>query len=122
MPLRRAVISSGDALLATALRGWVSWQLMKDGRFAESEWLAVRTAESVEPRGDACIQDLSVYGTLLVRVATAAARDDRGAIAADFLASAGVRPHRLRATFRPVPGHHADSGSQCGHQELLSSA
>lgn len=96
--LRRAVdlaISSDDALLAAALKGGVSWQLMKDGRFAESERLAVRTAESVEPHGEAPLQDLSVYGTQLVRAATAAARDDRGAIAADFLASASEVAQRL---------------------------
>jgi hypothetical protein len=96
--LRRAVdlaVSSDDALLAAALKGGVSWQMMKDGRFAESERLAVRTAESVEPHGEAPLQDLSVYGTQLVRAATAAARDDRGAIAADFLASASEVAQRL---------------------------
>jgi transcriptional regulator with XRE-family HTH domain len=98
MALRRAVdlaIRSDDALLATALKGSVSWQLVECGRFAESERLAVRTAESVEPRGDAPMRDLSVYGTLLVTAAIAAARDDRGAIAADFLASAGEVAQRL---------------------------
>ncbi|MCA1675435.1 MAG: helix-turn-helix domain-containing protein [Actinobacteria bacterium] len=98
MALRRAVDladSSDDALLAAALKGGVSWQLMKDGRFTESERLAVRTAASVEPRGDAPLQDLAVYGTQLVRAATAAARDDRGAIAAEFLATAGEVAQRL---------------------------
>lgn len=96
--LRRAVdlaLGSDDALLAAALKGGVSWQLMMNGRFAESERLAVRTAESMQPRGDVPLQELSVYGTQLVRAATAAARDDRGAIAADFLASAGEVAQRL---------------------------
>jgi transcriptional regulator with XRE-family HTH domain len=98
MALRRAVglaISSDDALLAAALKGGVSWQLMESGRFAESERLAVRTAESMEPRGDAPLQDLSLYGTQLVRAATAAARDDRGTVAADFLAMADEVAQRL---------------------------
>jgi transcriptional regulator with XRE-family HTH domain len=98
MALRRAVdfaLSSDDALLAAALKGSVSWQLMEGGRFEDSERLAVRTAESVEPRGDASMQDLSVYGTLLIRAATAAARDERGAAATDFLALAGDVAQRL---------------------------
>ncbi len=98
MALRRAVdlaIGSDDALLATALKGSVSWQLMEGGRFAEAERVAVRTAESVEPCGDVSMQDLSVYGTLLVRAGTAVARDDRGATAADFLASADEVAQRL---------------------------
>jgi transcriptional regulator with XRE-family HTH domain len=96
--VRRAVdlaSSSDDALLAAALKGGMSWQLMMNGRFAESERLAVRTAESVEPRGDAPLQELSVHGTQLVRAATAAARDDRGAVAADFLSLAGEIAQRL---------------------------
>ncbi|MGH3974082.1 MAG: helix-turn-helix domain-containing protein [Pseudonocardiaceae bacterium] len=97
--LRRAVdlaLSSDDALLAAALKGGMSWQLMKDGRFAESERLAVRTAESVKPHGDVPLHGLSVYGTQLVRAATAAARDDRGAVAADFLVAAGEVAQRLK--------------------------
>jgi transcriptional regulator with XRE-family HTH domain len=98
MALRHAVdlaISSDDALLAAALKSSVSWQLLEGGRFAEAERLAVRTAENMEPCGDTPLADLSVYGTLLIRAATAAARADRSAIAADFLASAGEVAQRL---------------------------
>jgi transcriptional regulator with XRE-family HTH domain len=91
MAVRHAVdlASSGDdALLAAALRGSLSWQLMVSGRFAEAERMAVRTAESIEPNGSVPVQDLSAYGSLLVTAATAAARDHRGAVAGDFLSSA----------------------------------
>lgn len=96
--VRRAVdlaAGSDDALLAAALKGQVSHQLMVGGRLAEAQRIAVRTAESIEPSGDVPIQGLSVYGSLLVTAATAAARDHRAAIAADLLGSAGEVAHRL---------------------------
>jgi hypothetical protein len=98
MAVRRAMVLAAigdDALLATAVKGSVSWQLMEDGRFVEAERLAVRTAESIEPHGDVPMAELSVHGTLLIRAATAAARNDRSTIATDFLASAGEVAQRL---------------------------
>ncbi len=91
MAARRAldlVAGGDDALLAAVLKGSVSWQLLVSGRFAEAERVAVRAAESIEPHGEVPAQALSVYGSLLVQVANAAARDRRSAIAADFLSSA----------------------------------
>jgi transcriptional regulator with XRE-family HTH domain len=90
MAARRAIdiaADGDDALLAGVLKGSVSWQLLVSGRFAEAEQVAVRAAESIEPHGEVSAQALSVYGSLLVQVANAAARDGRGAIAADFLES-----------------------------------
>ena len=98
MAVRRAVdlASSGDdALLAAALKGSLSWQLMVGGRFVEAERVAVRTAESIEPRGDVPVQELSTYGSLLITAATAAARDDRSTVAADFLGSASEVAQRV---------------------------
>ncbi len=82
------VAGGDDALLAAVLRGSVSWQLLVSGRFRDAEGVAVRTAEGIEPHGDVPAQALSVYGSLLVQVANAAARDGRSAIAGDFLGSA----------------------------------
>ena len=98
MAVRHAVdlaSSGGDALLAAALRGSLSWQLMVSGRFVEAERMAVLTAESIEPSGNVPVQDLSAYGSLLVTAATAAARDHRGAVARDFLSSAGEVAQRV---------------------------
>jgi transcriptional regulator with XRE-family HTH domain len=100
MAVRRAVdlaANGDDALLAAALKGSLSWQLMVSGRFAEAERVAVRTAESIEPSGNVPVQDLSAYGSLLVTAATAAARDDRRVVAGDFLQSAGEVAQRLGA-------------------------
>lgn len=98
MAVRRAVDLAGtgdDELLVAAVKGSLSWQLMVSGRFAEAERVAVRTATNIERSGNATVQDLSAYGSLLVTAATAAARDDRGAVAGDFLASASEVAQRL---------------------------
>lgn len=98
MAVRRAVdlaANGDDALLAAALKGSLSWQLMVGGRFIEAERVAIRTAESIEPRGDVPVQGLSAYGSLLITAATAAARDDRRTVAADFLSSASEVAHRV---------------------------
>lgn len=91
MAVRRALdlIAGGDdALLAAVLTGSVSWQLLVSGRFQDAERVAIRAAESIEPHGEVPAQALSVYGSLLVQVANAAARDGRSALAGDFLKSA----------------------------------
>jgi transcriptional regulator with XRE-family HTH domain len=98
MAVRHAVdlASSGDdALLATALKGSLSWQLMVNGRFTEAERVAIRTAESIEPDGDVPVQDLSAYGSLLITAATAAARDRRSTVAADLLGLASEVAQRV---------------------------
>ncbi|MGH3481497.1 MAG: hypothetical protein ACRDQD_32360, partial [Nocardioidaceae bacterium] len=98
MAVRSAVdlaADGDDALLAAAVKGSLSWQLMVGGRFADAERVAVRTAETIEPSGDVQVQDLSAYGSLLVTAATAAARDDRGAVAGDFLQSASEVSQRV---------------------------
>lgn len=74
-----------DPLLAAVLKGSVSWHLLVGGRFDEAERVAARTAESIEPHGDVPPAALSVYGSVLVQVANAAARGGRNAIAEDFL-------------------------------------
>ncbi|MGH3996175.1 MAG: helix-turn-helix domain-containing protein [Pseudonocardiaceae bacterium] len=100
MAARRAldlVAGGDDALLAAVLKGGVSWQLLVSGRFLDAERVAVRAAESIEPHGDVPAQALSVYGSLLVQVTNAAARDGRGAIAGDFLVSAREVARRVAA-------------------------
>ncbi|MEO7196820.1 MAG: helix-turn-helix domain-containing protein [Pseudonocardiaceae bacterium] len=91
MAARRAldlVAHGDDALLAAVLKGSVSWHLLVSGRFSDAERVAARAAASIEPHGDVPAQALSVYGSLLVQVANAAARDGRAAIAGEFLGSA----------------------------------
>lgn len=92
MAARRALdlaASGDDALFEAVLKGGVSWQLLVSGRFLDAETVAVRAAQSIEPHGDVPAPALSVYGSLLVQVANAAARNRRSAIAGNFLESAG---------------------------------
>jgi transcriptional regulator with XRE-family HTH domain len=79
------VADGDDPLLAAVLKGSGSWHLLVSGRFDEAERVAARTAASIEPHGDTPEPALSVYGSVLVQVANAAARGGRNAIAADFL-------------------------------------
>ncbi len=98
--MRRAVdlaASGDDGLLAASLKGYLSWQLLVAGRFGAAERVALQTAESIEPRGDAPLQHLSSHGSRLVSAATAAARDGRNAVARDLLASAAEVAHRVGA-------------------------
>jgi transcriptional regulator with XRE-family HTH domain len=111
MAARQAVdlVAGGDdVLLAAVLKGSVSWQLLVSGRFAEAERLAIRTAEGVEPHGEVPAQALSVYGSLLVQVANAAARDGRSALARHFLTEASEvagAPSGWAAPSRRMPHH-----------------
>jgi transcriptional regulator with XRE-family HTH domain len=100
LAMRRALdlaAEGDDELLAAVLKGAVSWHLLVSGRFDEAERVAARTAQAVEPHGDAPLAALSVYGSLLVQVANAAARSGRTAIAADFLGSGREVAQRVGA-------------------------
>ncbi|WP_245776110.1 helix-turn-helix domain-containing protein [Saccharopolyspora flava] len=90
-----AADQSGDPLLAATLRGSLSWQLMVAGRFVESEALAVRAAEVIEPRGEVSPPGLSVYGSLVLTAATAAARARKNGRARNLLAESSQVAHRI---------------------------
>ncbi|OLF15413.1 helix-turn-helix domain-containing protein [Actinophytocola xanthii] len=91
----RAAEGGGDPMLDSALRMSVSWQLLVQGRYEESERVAVVAANDIEPRGDASEPELAAYGILTVTGATAAARANRGAAAAELLDAAGEMAIRL---------------------------
>ncbi|MGH3934126.1 MAG: helix-turn-helix domain-containing protein [Pseudonocardiaceae bacterium] len=85
--LRLAALGS-DPLRAASARYIFGHVLMRQGRFIDAERIAVATAEQVQPTGSASTEQLSVYGGLLLRGATAAARQRRIGAAADLLAEA----------------------------------
>ncbi|MGW3470115.1 helix-turn-helix domain-containing protein [Saccharopolyspora sp. NPDC000995] len=90
-----AADQSNDPLLAATLRGSVSWQLLVSGRYAESEALAVRTAETIAPHGDVSLPDLSAYGSLVLTAATAAARAKNGSRARDLVSESAEVADRM---------------------------
>ena len=63
-------------------------ELMRQGRFVDAERVCVATAEGMQPEGDASVAHLSVYGGVLLRGATAAARQGRAGAATDLLTEA----------------------------------
>lgn len=85
--LRLAALAS-DPLRAASVRYIFGHLLIRQARFVDAERVSVVTAEQVQPTGQASMQQLSVYGGLLLRGATAAARQGRTGAATDLLAEA----------------------------------
>jgi len=90
----RLAARASDPLRAAAVRCSLGHVLMRQGRFVDAERVSVATAEAVQPHGDASTAQLSVYGGLLLRGATAAARQRRAGAAADLLAEAATVAQR----------------------------
>lgn len=63
-----------DELRPHVLRSSMSWLLLNQGRFIESHKVATATAAGLAPRGDSPIAAWTLYGSLLLSGATAAAR------------------------------------------------
>jgi len=90
---------SDDQLRRAALSGWMSWLLLhQTGSSDQARRLAVDEADRTEPRlGKARPEQLSVWGSLLVSGAVAAAREDQPAEADDLLNLAEAAAMRLNA-------------------------
>lgn len=63
-----------DPLLLATIRGSVAWQLLVQGRYAESRGVALRAAAELEPAGEVAPAQLAAYGSLVLQGATAAGR------------------------------------------------
>jgi hypothetical protein len=74
-----------DPLLRAALTGTQSWTLLNQGRPGDAAAIAIREADTMEPRRKARPAAISMWGNLLVTAATAAARDGDHADAQDLL-------------------------------------
>ncbi|WP_410654140.1 helix-turn-helix domain-containing protein [Amycolatopsis sp. lyj-112] len=92
---------------AISLR-YLVWTLIKQGRTAEAERVAVKAAEEIEPRMlDRDVTRAGVFGNLLFNAANAALRSGNGVRADDLLAvarSAAVRAGRDNATEAAIFG------------------
>jgi transcriptional regulator with XRE-family HTH domain len=84
----RWAAAAPDPLRDAAMRSTMTYVLIRQGRFLDAEQVAVTTAADVQPSGAATIPELSVYGGLLLRGATAAAREGRAGTAAELLGEA----------------------------------
>ncbi|MGI5341205.1 helix-turn-helix domain-containing protein [Streptomyces sp. CA-181903] len=73
----------------------LSWIFSKQGRVADAEQVAVRTAERIEPGFRSEPVDLSLWGILLLRGASAAIRGERADTAEDLLSLAAAAAARI---------------------------
>ncbi|MFI6819697.1 helix-turn-helix domain-containing protein [Micromonospora sp. NPDC050187] len=100
-----AAEAAGDPLLGASTVKGASWLLLRQGRLAEAEQVAVATADSIEPRlRKAAPAELAVWGWLLLAGAAAAARDNRPDDAVEMLDAASAAAARLGS--RPVGDGH----------------
>ncbi|MEW2445417.1 helix-turn-helix domain-containing protein [Micromonospora marina] len=104
-----AAEAAGDLVLGASTVKGSSWLLLRQGRLAEAEQVAISTADAVEPRLRwAEPAELAAWGWLLLAAAAAAARDNRPDDATALLDSAAAAAARLAD--RPVDGHLAILG------------
>lgn len=102
-----AAQAAGDPLLGASTVKGASWLLLRQGRLAEAESVAVTTADSIEPKlRRAEPAELAVWGWLLLAAAAAAARDNRPDDAAEMLDAAAAAAARLGD--RPVGAGHLE--------------
>ncbi|MFI1182820.1 helix-turn-helix domain-containing protein [Streptomyces sp. NPDC020799] len=73
----------------------LSWIFTKQGRIADAEHVAVRLAERIEPGFRSAPVDLSLWGILLLRGASAAVRAERGDTAEELLSLASAAAARI---------------------------
>lgn len=100
-----ATETAGDPVLGALTVKGASWLLLRQGRLAEAEQVAVSTADAIEPRlRRAEPAELAVWGWLLLSGAAAAARDNRPDDAAALLDAAAAAAARLAD--RPVGDGH----------------
>ncbi|RBM05626.1 helix-turn-helix transcriptional regulator [Streptomyces sp. PT12] len=112
--LARVIADAPDRLQAAAAVNTQGWLLLRRGRLAEAAALAERWADELEPprMSRATMGELSAWGSMLLRVSAAGARDARDVEADDALRLAqsvavamgrehAAREDRLR-TFGPT--------------------
>jgi transcriptional regulator with XRE-family HTH domain len=94
----RAAEDSEDNLRRASLQGWMSWLLMHySNSLDEARQLAIREADSIEPKmKGAPPEQISIWGALLCRAATIAAREDNASEADDIINLAEVAATRLQ--------------------------
>ena len=93
---------ASDELWAARAMARMCWLLLRQGRIADAEQVAVATADGIEPRmRDADLARISEWGWLLCFAAAAAARDARPDAARDMLDAAAAGAARLGDRIAP---------------------
>ncbi|WP_407287545.1 helix-turn-helix domain-containing protein [Streptomyces sp. BP-8] len=92
---RDAAARGDDPHLETVGFSSLAWVLTKQGRLADAERVALRTADRIEPGFRSAPVELALWGILLLRAATAAVRLDRKDTVRELLAMAGAAAARI---------------------------
>lgn len=90
-----AAARSDDPHLEVIGVSTLSWIFTKQGRVVDAEQAAVRMAERIEPGFRSAPLDLSLWGILLLRGATAAVRAEHGDTAEELLSLAAAAAARI---------------------------
>jgi transcriptional regulator with XRE-family HTH domain len=92
-----AAEKSDDELRRASLQGWMSWLVMHYANsLDQARQLAIREADNIEPKmKGAPPEQISIWGTLLCRAATIAAREENASEADDIVNLAEVAATRL---------------------------
>jgi transcriptional regulator with XRE-family HTH domain len=86
MALSRARDDASDRLDAAATVNTMCWLLIRQGKLQETLDLAVRWADDIEPRmSRATMSELAAWGWLLIRISTAAVRNNQPGEAEDSI-------------------------------------
>jgi transcriptional regulator with XRE-family HTH domain len=100
-----AAVEGDDEWQWAAIVSTLAWVLMYQGRLAESEQLAVRVAQQIEPSFSAPVPHLASWGNLLIAAIDTAAIADRDVKDYVSMASAGAeRIGRLVAAYQTTFG------------------
>ncbi|MFZ4137224.1 helix-turn-helix domain-containing protein [Streptomyces koyangensis] len=87
------------------------WLLLRQDRFDESEALAARTAEALEPRmSSATSAQLAVWGELWLRIASSSVRNNKPDVAREARRMAGTAASALGAERNSFPDHWGGFG------------
>ncbi len=101
--IQMAIDDASDGLTAAAAADWACWGLIRQGKLAETRELATRWADDIEPRiSKAGKDEMTAWGLMLLRVSTAAVRDNRPGEAADALKLARMAAIGVGRDFRPT--------------------
>ncbi len=104
MALARALDHASDRIDSAATVSTHAWLLIRQGRFDDTLQLAQHWADEVEPRmSRATAADLSAWGWLLIRISSAAIRDNQPGEADDAIRLARTAAVAMGAEYAP-PG------------------
>jgi transcriptional regulator with XRE-family HTH domain len=90
MAFGMAMADAGDTLTACSVAQEQCWGLVRQGRLADCQDLALRWAGECEPKMTASREELAAWGQLLIRASAAAVRDNQPGEAAEMLRLAGM--------------------------------